>query len=71
MNYVLIKDLNYLKLEKNIINKLNGLEINKVYELCKLNRKILKEHGFTLDEINHIIIKLQLLGLDLSKKYKI
>lgn len=71
MKELLIKNLNILKLDENIINKLNIFDINKVYELCALNRKLLKSYGLTVSEINEIIIKLQLSGLDLSKKYRI
>lgn len=71
MKEVLTKNLNVLKLDGDIIKKLNVFDINKVYELCALNRKLLKSYGLTLNEINEIIVKLQLSGLDLSKKYKI
>ena len=38
--------------------------------LCSLRRRVLKDYGFSNDEINDIIITLQLVGLDLNKKKK-
>lgn len=57
-----------LKLDKDVVKKLNDLNINKVVNLCNLSRKKLKEKGLSFDEINHVIIRLQLNGLDLSRK---
>lgn len=67
-NKILKNDLTYIDIDKDIINKLNKIGINVIEELCKTNRKTLTKFDFNTEEINHIIIKLQLAGLDLSKK---
>ena len=46
----------------------SNLEINKSNDLWCLNRKKLKEYGVVDADIKQIIIKLQLIGLDLNKK---
>ncbi len=71
MKDILKKDLSVLDINNGIKDKLKENEINFVYELCALNRKKLKEYKFKPSEINDIIVKLQLEGLDLGKKYKI
>ncbi|MBQ9013574.1 MAG: hypothetical protein IJ094_08500 [Bacilli bacterium] len=71
MKKILNDKINILNLSNDILVKLNKNNINTVIELCKLNRKKLKDYNFTLEEIKEITIKLQLNGLDLSKKYKI
>ena len=71
MKEILKKDIKNLGIAKNLINILYDNEIKLVYELCLLNRKKLKEYGFKSTDINDIIVKLQLQGLDLGKKYKI
>lgn len=60
--------LSSIDINDEIINKLNNNNIYCVKDLCNLNRKKLKDYGLSLDEINHVIIKLQLQGFDLSKK---
>ena len=67
----LVKKIEVIGIDKGTIKKLNDLDIIYVYELCALNRKKLKDDGLNLKEINDIIVKLQLMGLDLNKKYKI
>jgi DNA-directed RNA polymerase alpha subunit len=68
---MLDKDIKSLELEQSLIDKLRLNNINKIGELHKLRRPMLKNMGVTDSEINRIIIKLQLLGLDLnSKLYK-
>lgn len=71
MKEILKKEIKCIDIDNKIIDKLNKLDVSYVYELCMLNRKKLKGDGFTSKEINEIIVKLQLLGLDLNKKYKI
>ena len=71
MKEILKKDIGFLNFEKNIYNKLLNNEVKYVYELCALNRKKLKEIEFNASEINSIIVKLQLQGLDLGKNYKV
>lgn len=65
---VLKNNLTYIDIDKDIINKLNKIGINIIEELCKTNRKRLTNFDFNTEEINHIIIKLQLAGFDLSRK---
>ena len=55
-------------LSKKINDKLKNNDINSVKYLWVLKRTELKKKGFTDNEINQIIIKLQLNGLDLNKK---
>ena len=62
------ENINNLNLQTNIIKKLTSKNINKINEIWILNRKDLKELGFTDTEIKSIIIALQLEGLDLNKK---
>jgi len=57
-----------LELSTSITNKLKDKKILFVEDLWKLNRENLKKIGFDNYEINDIIIKLQLKGLDLNKK---
>ena len=71
MKEILKKNIKVLNVDKNVINVLYENEVNYVYELCLLNRKKLKEYGFKSSDINDIIVKLQLQGLDLGKKYKL
>ena len=71
MKDILKKDINYTNIDKNIILKLKQIDITYVYELCMQNRKSLKNAGFSSKEISDIIVKLQLQGLDLNKKYKV
>lgn len=65
---IIKNDLIYIDIDKNIINRLNKMGINTIEELCKTNRKTLNKYGFNTKQINHMIIKLQLVGLDLSRK---
>lgn len=62
------ENINNLNLQPNIIKKLTSKNINKINEIWILNRKDLKELGFSDTEIKSIIIALQLEGLDLNKK---
>lgn len=57
-----------LELSYSITKKLKDNKILIVEDLWKLNRETLKKLGFNNYEINDIIIKLQLRGLDLNKK---
>lgn len=62
------KNINILKLDKNIENKLNKLEIFTINDLWNINRNYLKNNNFKDYEIKEIRIKLQLISLDLNKK---
>ncbi|MDD2434811.1 MAG: hypothetical protein PHO63_01000 [Bacilli bacterium] len=57
-----------LELDKKIIKKLNQSDIIIVNDLWRLKRIDLKRIGIKPAEINQIIIKLQLKGLDLNKR---
>ena len=71
MKEVLKKNIKVLTIDKKVVDKLEEQEVNYVHELCLLNRKKLKEFGLKSSEINDIIVKLQLQGLDLGKRYKV
>jgi len=71
MKKILNNKIESLSFSNDILNKLKENNINSVIDLCSFNRKQLKNCNFTLSEIKEITIKLQLNGLDLSKKYKI
>ncbi len=58
--------ISILDLDKELVEILKNNNINKVGEIWKLKRKDLKELGFKDSDINQVIIKLQLLGLDLN-----
>ena len=64
----ILKKVGYRMTIKEIIDKLNEKEVFLIKDLCSLRRRVLKEYGFSNDEINDIIITLQLVGLDLNKK---
>lgn len=69
-NKYLDKKIGLIDIDEKYVKKLNDNKIYLVKELFILNRKKLKQIGFADTEINKIIIKLQLIGLDLNgKKY--
>lgn len=70
MNKILNSNISDLSLDNDSLSKLNAANINKIYELCILDRKELKEYKLSVEQINNIIIRLQLLGLDINKRYK-
>lgn len=70
-NKYLDSNLSYLEVESSIINLLNKNSIYLIGDLWKLNRNELKQIGLTDQQINQIIIRLQLIGLDLNKKVTI
>ena len=70
LNKILNSNINNLSLDSDCLSKLNAANINKIYELCILDRKKLKEYKLSVEQINNIIIRLQLLGLDINKRYK-
>ena len=67
-NIYLCNSIDTLDLDEKIINKLIENEIELVENIWMMNRKKLKDLGFTDNEIKQITIKLQLLGLDLNKR---
>lgn len=68
MNRIKNYRLEDLKLTNDILNKMNKNNIRSIEDVWILKRTDLKQMGFSNEEINLIIIELELLGLDLSKK---
>lgn len=68
VNKYLDEKIKILDLEKEVVDLLKENNINTVNDLWCLNRKKLKELGVKDPDIKQIIIKLQLIGLDLNKK---
>ncbi|HOB25594.1 MAG TPA: hypothetical protein PLB45_00850 [Bacilli bacterium] len=62
------EDIKLLELDSSIENKLNDSGLKTIGDVWASNRKSLKALGLRDMEIKQIIIKLQLLGLDLNKK---
>lgn len=62
------KTIDEMGLSKKTNDKLKNNDINTVKDLWVLKRTDLKKKGLTDTEINQIIIKFQLNGLDLNKK---
>lgn len=65
---VLKKNIEILNLDGSIIKKLKENNINIIEKLWVVNRHKLKDMNFKDNEINQIIIKLQLIGIDLNHK---
>ena len=65
---VLKKNIEILNLDDSIIKKLKENNINIIEALWVINRHKLKDMNFKDNEINQIIIKLQLIGIDLNHK---
>lgn len=68
MRSVVEESINKLGIDNNIKEKLENINIKLIKDLWVLKRKELKNMNFNDSEINHIRIKMQLLGLDLDKK---
>lgn len=62
------KSISILRLSSEIEDLLKINNICTLYELINKNKNNLKKIGCTTDQINDIIIKLQLEGLDLNMK---
>lgn len=69
MNEILEKNISTLNLGKNIFNKLLSNEITNILELCNYSRMELADIGLSNEDINQIIVKLQLMGLDLKPNH--
>ena len=67
-NKILDSEIEVLTLNDNVVKKLKNNNINYVKDLWSLSRKDLKNLNFLDRDIQGIIIKLQLKGLDLNKK---
>lgn len=68
VNKYLDEEIKVLDLDKEVVDILINNEIKTVNDLWCLNRKKLKELGVKDADIKQVIIKLQLIGLDLNKK---
>ena len=68
MKEKLKENVSTLHLEDEVIRKLKEKEINTVEDLWNLNRKELKQLGFSDIEVNKIVICLELYGFDLGKR---
>ena len=68
VNKYLDDNIKILDLDQCVIDVLYNNEINLISDLWICNRKKLKEFGIKDTDIKQIIIKLQLIGLDLNKK---
>jgi len=62
------KDIKILELEPEIVKVLIDNNVKTVGDVWVLNRKKLKALGLKDSDIKQVIIKLQLLGLDLNKR---
>lgn len=62
------KDISFLDINSIILEKIINSNILTIRELWSLKRKDLKKLGLKDSEINIIIIKLQLYGIDINKK---
>lgn len=67
-NKHLEKDISVLELSSSIEKFLRANEINYIKDIWVLKRKDLKSLGIKDSDINTIVVKLQLFGLDLNKK---
>ena len=65
---ILEKNIEELQLNSKILNKLKEKNIMIIKDLWKMQRKELKQLGFSDSEISQIIIKLQLHAIDLNRK---
>lgn len=60
--------INKLGIDESIIKVFNSRNIVTINDLWGLKRKDLKNMDFSGEQINHIIIKMQLNGIDLNRK---
>ena len=60
--------IEFLNIKEDIIKKLKSHNILLVRDIWYLKRKELKNWNFNDIEINEIIVKLQLNGIDLNKR---
>lgn len=64
------ENLDRLELGGEISTILKENNIFRIRDLCCLSKSNLKEFGIDDSDIKHLVIKLQLNGLDLNKKIK-
>lgn len=67
-NIFLDKDVSELELSSNLTEKLLNGKVFIIRDLWQKKRKDLKDMGLVDVEINQIMIKMQLHGLDLNRK---
>lgn len=67
-NNLFDKKIEEIGMDKTIYQKLKNNNILLLKDLWKLNRKDLKSYNLNDSEVNQIIIKMQLMSLDLNKK---
>jgi hypothetical protein len=67
-NKNLEKDINSLELSKDVLKLLRDHDINFVKDVWVLKRKDLKSIGLKDSDINTLVVKMQLFGLDINKK---
>lgn len=65
---MLNQDIQKLDLDSKLIKKLKDNNIDIVRDLWKQKRTDLKKIGLSDNEINQVIIKMQLQGIDLNQK---
>ncbi len=60
--------INKLNIDDEILSILNSNNINSIKELWNLKRKDLKRMDLSDNQINQIVIKMQLKGIDLNRR---
>lgn len=68
MDKNVVEKIEKLDLDKDIETILKNSNVNTMQDIWKLKRRELKNIGLKDSQINHIIIKMQLKGLDLNEK---
>ena len=69
MKSILEKEIDILKIDKDIIEVLVNNNINTVYKICNCSRMELSNMGLSNNQINKVIISVQLQGLDLKTNH--
>lgn len=69
MRKILEKEIDILKIDKDIIKVLLDNSINTIYKLCNYSRMELANIGLNNNQINKVIISVQLQGLDLKPNH--
>lgn len=69
MKSILEKEIDILKIDKDIIEVLVNNNINTVYKICNCSRMELSNMGLSNNQINKVIISVQLQGLDLKPNH--
>ncbi len=67
-NKYLDEDISYLKLNSKLNSLFQENNILKIEDLWIKNRPFLKSIGLSDNDIKQVVIKLELIGLDLNKK---